>query len=89
MKQGEGIFFKKVAVAAGAAKAEAEILCGVGVDERLDAQAGVEAGQKRAVFTQCETVGKLGEADENQGQQEFCVPFVIEQDVQVVEGVLR
>ena len=43
VKQSECVFFKEVAVTACAAEPESEVLCGVCVDQRLDAQAGVEA----------------------------------------------
>ena len=88
MQEGQGVGVEEVAVAAGAAEAEAEVVGGVAGEERVDAQAGVEAGEEGAVFAQGESVGELGESDENQGQQGLGVPFVVEQDVQVVEGVL-
>jgi len=48
----------------------------------------VEAGEERAVLAEREAVGELWESDEDQGQEGLGVPFVVEEDVEVVEGVL-
>ena len=88
VQESECVGVEEVAVAAGAMEAEAEVFCGVAGKEGLDAEAGVEAGVERAVLAEGESVGELGESDEDQGQEGLGVPFVVEQDVKVVEGVL-
>ena len=77
-----------LAVAAGAAHAQAEVLGGVVGSERRDLEAVVEARVQRAVATEAEAVAELGEADEDEREERAAVPGVVEQDVQVLEGVL-
>jgi hypothetical protein len=48
----------------------------------------MEAGVEGAVAAKLEAVAQLGEADEDERQERAAVPLVIEEDVQVVEGVL-
>jgi hypothetical protein len=88
MQECEGVGVEEVALAADAAEAEVEVLSGVAGKERLDAEACVDSREERAIFAEGESVGEFGESDEDQGQQGLGVPFVVEQDVQVVEGVL-
>lgn len=84
----ECVGVEEVAVAAGASEAEAEVLCGVAGKEGLDVEAGVEAGEERAVLAERESVGELWESDEDEGQEGLGVPFVVEEDVKVIKGVL-
>ncbi len=48
----------------------------------------MEARIERAIAAEGEAIAKLGEADEHDGEQRATVPIVVEQDVEVVEGVL-
>lgn len=70
------------------AEAEAEILGGVGGGEGLDLEAVMEARVEGAITAQGETIAKLGEDDEDEREERAAVPVVVEQDMEVVEGVL-
>ena len=48
----------------------------------------MDARVEGAVTPTAEPILKLGQADEDQGQERPAIPLVVEQDVQVVEGVL-
>ncbi len=63
----ECVGVEEVAVAASTTETEAEVLGGVAGKEGLDAEAGVEAREERAVLAEGESVGELGESDEDQG----------------------
>src|SRR5258706_2751681 len=84
----EGVGGEELLLAAGAGEAETEVLGGVGGRERLDTQAGVQARAQGALVAPGEPVLKLGEADEDEGEERLRVPLVVEQDVEVVEDVL-
>jgi len=51
-------------------------------------EAAVEAGVERAVAAQREPVAQLGEADEDEREECPAIPLAVEEDVEVVEGVL-
>src|SRR5262245_54460372 len=48
----------------------------------------VDARVQRAIAAQREPLAKLGQANEDEREQRATIPGVIEQDVQMVEGVL-
>ena len=64
----------------------AEVGGGVCGDEGLDLQAPVDARVERAIAAQGEAVLQLGQADEDEGEQGFAVPLVVQEDVQVVKA---
>src|SRR5439155_17898248 len=86
--QADGVGGKQLALAADALQTEAEILGSVLGDERLDLEAVMDARVERAVAPQREAVAQFGQADEDEREQRPAVPLVVEQDVEVVEGVL-
>jgi hypothetical protein len=88
VEEGNGVGGEQLAFAAGVAEAETEVLGGVGGGERLDLEAVMKARVERAVAAQGETIAELREADEHEGEESAAVPLVVEQDVEVVEGVL-
>ncbi len=55
---------------------------------RPDRQPPLDPRVERAVLAQLEPVLEVGEAHEDQRQQRAAIPFVIQEDVQVVERVL-
>ena len=88
MEHGDGIGSEELSVTADAVKTHAEVLGGIVGDEGIDVQAAVETGVERAVAAQGEAIVELGETDEDERQQRPAVPLVVEEDVEVVEGVL-
>ena len=48
----------------------------------------MDARVQRAIAAQREPLAQVGKADEHEREQRAAVPRVVEQDVQVVEGVL-
>src|SRR5262245_30752974 len=88
VEEGDGVGGEELAVAAGAAEAHADVLGGVVGRERRDLEAMVQARVQRAIAPQRQPVAQLGEADEDQAEQSAAVPVVVEQDVEVLEGVL-
>jgi len=73
---------------AGSGEASADVLGGVVGRERLDAEAVCQSREKRAISAHGKALVELGESDQDERKQGFAVPGVVEQDVQVVEGVL-
>ena len=51
-------------------------------------EAPVDAGVEGAVAAHGEAVLELGETDEDEGEERAAIPLVVEQDVEVIEGVL-
>jgi hypothetical protein len=88
VEQADRLGGKQLALAAGALQTEAKVLGGVLGDERLDLEAVMDARVQRAVAPQGKAVAELGQADEDEREQRAAVPLVVEQDVEVVEGVL-
>ena len=88
VQEGRGVAREQLAVAAGVAEAEPEVLGGVVGNEGFDLEAVMKARVERAVATQREAVAELREADEHDREQRAAVPLVVEQDVEVVERVL-
>jgi hypothetical protein len=88
VEHGDGIGGEELSVTADAVETHAEVLGGVVGDEGVDVQAAVETGVEGAIAAQGEPVVKLGEADEHEGEESTAVPLVVEEDVEVVEGVL-
>lgn len=88
VQQADRVGGKQLAFAAGATQAEAEVLGSVIGDKGLDLEAVIDAGVQRAVAPQGEAVAELGQPDEDEREQRAAVPLVVEQDVEVVEGVL-
>ena len=74
--------------AADATEPHADVLGGVVEGHGPDREPAIDAGVEGAVLSQLEAILELGEAHEDQGQQRATVPFVVQQDVQVVERVL-
>src|ERR1044071_7746994 len=88
VEQHGGIGGEDLASAAGALEAHAQILGRVLGRQRADFEAMVDARVQRAIAAQCEPLAKLGQSDEDEREQRAAVPGVVEQDVQMVEGVL-
>ncbi len=87
VEQRRGVGGEEFAVAAGVTETEAEVLgCVVG-QEGLDLQASVEARVERAIAAEGEAIAKLWKPDDHERQERAAVPLVVEEDVQVVEGV--
>lgn len=77
-----------LARAASTLEAHAQVLGRVLGRERVDLESMVDARVQRAIATQSEPLAQLGQADEDKREQRAAVPSVVEQDVQMVEGVL-
>ena len=88
VEHGEGVGREDLAVGAGAAEAELHILGGVVDDHGPDGEPALDSRIERAVLAQLESVLEVGEAHEDERQEGSAVPFVIQEDVQMVEGVL-
>jgi len=83
----DGVTREQLAVAAGQAQAVAQVLGGVVESDWGDVHARVQARQERLVEAGGQAGLKLGEADEDDGEQGPAVPVVVEQDVEVAEHV--
>src|SRR6266568_2439170 len=79
---------KELALAARLPHAKPEIFGGVLWSERLDLEAVMEPRVERAIAAQGEPVAQFGETDEHNREQCAAVPLIIQQDMQMVEGVL-
>src|ERR1044071_2129823 len=88
VEQHGGIGGEDLSGAASALEAHAQILGGVLGRQRADFEAMVDARVQRAIAAQREPLAKLGQSDEDQREQRATVPGVVEQDMQMVEGVL-
>src|SRR5579872_4476066 len=64
------------------------VIGGVVGGERADAESMVEPGVKRPVSSKSKSVFQIGQADEHEREQRFGVPLIVEQDMQMVEGIL-
>jgi hypothetical protein len=79
---------EKLLGGAGGEEARANVLGGVVRRERLDAEPVGKAGVERAASAHEKALVEVGQADQDEREQGFAVPCVVEQDVEVVEGIL-
>lgn len=87
VQDGESVIGEQVALTAGGAETEADVLGRVGDGGRGEQEAVMDAREQRAMGASGEVGFELGEADEDQREQGFGVPLIIEQDVQVSHHV--
>jgi hypothetical protein len=71
-----GVGRKHLAGAAGPREAQAQILAGIVGSQWSDFEAMVEARVQRAIVTECESLAKLGETDEDEREERATVPRV-------------
>src|SRR5580700_1028538 len=88
VQRGERLGGEELAIAAGTAQPDPDVLGRVAQRGGSDHEPTVDARIERAVLAQAKAVLELGQADEDQRKQGAAVPRVVEQDVQVVEHVL-
>ena len=88
MEHRHGVGGEELAVAADAVEAYADVFGRVVGDERVHVETAMDARVERAIAAQCEAVMELREADQDEGEERAAVPLVVQEDVEVVEGVL-
>ncbi len=87
MEGGEGVIGEERALGAGGGEAEPDVFGGVFEGGRGEEKAMVNAGEEGAVSAASEAGFELGESDEDEGQERFGVPLVIQEDVKMSEHV--
>ena len=87
VEQALGIVGEEVALTSGELEAESEVVRGVVGGERGDDESARDAGVEGAMSSKGESVDEIGESDEEEREKRSAIPLVIQQDVQVVEGV--
>ena len=88
MEERSGVGGEELAVAAGAAEAHSEVLGGVVGCEGVELEPVVKAREERSISPEGEAISQLGQPDEDEREERAAVPFVIEEDMQVIERVL-
>ena len=88
MEEGDCVGGEDLAVGPGETHSMTDVLDGVVGGRGVDFEAMMDARVKRSIATHGESRVKLGQADEEERQQGSAIPFVIGQDVQVIEYVL-
>ena len=88
MQEGDAISGKELALTAGAAESHGEVFAGVLGGERVDGEPAREPRVERAASAETETRLEVAETDEHEREERLGIPLVVEQDVQVIEGVL-
>src|SRR5690606_23433814 len=88
VQEGDAISGKELALTAGAAESHGEVFAGVLGGERVDGEPAREPRVERAASAETETRLEVAETDEHEREERLGIPLVVEQDVQVIEGVL-
>src|SRR6266498_3022907 len=81
VEEADGVGGEELAIAAGLAETEAQVLGGVVGDKGLDLEAVVDPRVERAIAPQGEAIAQFGKTDEDEREQRATVPLVIKQNV--------
>jgi hypothetical protein len=88
MQERDAVGREDLAVAPSAPQAQGEVFGGVSGGKRFDGETAGEARIEGATSAEAETCFEIAEADEDEREQCLGVPFVIEEDMQMIERVL-